>query len=273
MDTERKYRILVSEDDEDIVALLQRFLTLQGFEVFGANDGNTTLRTLAENNIDVILCDWRLPDIDGVTLLSKIKEKYPEIQFIMITSYTDIKLAVEVIKMGAFDYITKPLIPNEIVKEIKAAIKLKEEKTEMAKAKLHKSREVFISYNWKDKAIARKFADKLKDNNIAVWIDEGEIKLGDSLIQKIKDGLDQVRYVLALISENSIESGWVKRELEIAINHEIASKRVKVLPIVIGDVQPPEFLLGKMYAKLNRRSSKGVSDIVDMIQKRLLDDE
>jgi two-component system response regulator HydG len=77
---------------------------------------------LANENYDLVLCDYRLEDTDGKEMLIKIKEKYPGTGVIIITGYSDIKLAVELIKLGAYDYITKPLYPDEILNTINKAI-------------------------------------------------------------------------------------------------------------------------------------------------------
>ena len=61
------------------------------------------------------LCDFRLEDIDGKELLIKIKDKYPQTPVIIVTGYSDIKVAVDVMKLGAYDYVTKPLFPDEII--------------------------------------------------------------------------------------------------------------------------------------------------------------
>ncbi|MFS8083416.1 MAG: sigma-54-dependent transcriptional regulator, partial [Ginsengibacter sp.] len=80
------------------------------------------LAKFAEENFDIVLCDFRLGDKDGKDVLLKIKEAKPKTIVIIITGYSDIKTAVDVIKMGAFDYITKPLIPDEVINVIENAI-------------------------------------------------------------------------------------------------------------------------------------------------------
>ena len=106
---------------------------------------------------------------------------------------------------------------------------------------------VFISHNYKDKPMARKIAKELDKYGIKVWIDESEIRLGDSLIEKIKDGLDHMDFLIALISENSVHSEWVKKELDIAMNKEIDGKKVIAIPILVGKCELPGFLKGKLY--------------------------
>lgn len=107
---------------------------------------------------------------------------------------------------------------------------------------------VFLSHNHADKAFARRLAADLRQAGHTVWIDEAEIMVGDSLIEKIRQGLDEVDFVAAILSTASIDSPWVQRELDIASNREIAEKRVVVLPVLREKVKLPGFLQGKLYA-------------------------
>lgn len=115
-------RILVIDDDVDMCLLLKRFLTKNGYEVTLAHNGKKALEELDNNEPDLVLCDFRLEDIDGKELLIKIKEKYPGTPVIIVTGYSDIKVAVDVMKLGAYDYVTKPLFPDEILLSIKSAL-------------------------------------------------------------------------------------------------------------------------------------------------------
>ena len=100
----------------------ERFLTRHNFEVLEAYSGKKALELLETVEPDLVMCDFRLEDMEGNVLLGKIKEKYPQVPVIIITGYSDIKIAVEVMKMGAYDYITKPLFPDEILVTIKKAL-------------------------------------------------------------------------------------------------------------------------------------------------------
>jgi hypothetical protein len=106
---------------------------------------------------------------------------------------------------------------------------------------------IFLSHSHADKPFARKLAASLRGNGHSVWIDEAEINIGDSLIGKIREGLDKVDYVCAILSKSSIDSQWVQKELDIASNREIDEKRVVVLPLLISDIELPGFLRGKFY--------------------------
>jgi two-component system, NtrC family, response regulator HydG len=114
--------ILIIDDDRDMCLLLKRFLTRHGYEVMEAYNGKKALEILESTEPSLVMCDFRLEDMEGNVLLGKIKEKYPHLPVIIITGYSDIKIAVEVMKMGAYDYITKPLFPDEILVTIKKAL-------------------------------------------------------------------------------------------------------------------------------------------------------
>jgi two-component system response regulator HydG len=119
-------KILIVEDDVDVSMLLKRFLTKNNYEVLTAHSGNKGLSMFEEENPDLVLCDFRLGDLDGMEVLSRIKEKNFTVPVIIITGYSDIKIAVKVIKQGAFDYITKPLFPDEILLTIRKALDAKD---------------------------------------------------------------------------------------------------------------------------------------------------
>jgi len=124
---------------------------------------------------------------------------------------------------------------------------------------------IFLSHSHPDKPFAKKLANDLRRAGYIVWIDEAEIKIGDSLIEKIRDGLDRVDYVAALLSKASIDSQWVKKELDIASNREIDENRVVVLPLLLEDVELPGFLKGKLYGDFRQE------DEYDKTLQRLLD--
>ena len=119
-------KILVIDDDRDICLLLKRFLSKHNYDVAEVYAGKKALDMLHSFNPDLVMCDFRLEDMDGATLLIKIKEQLPDVPVIIMTGYSDIKTAVEVMKLGAYDYIGKPLFPDEILLTIKKALQKKE---------------------------------------------------------------------------------------------------------------------------------------------------
>ena len=116
-------KVLIVDDDQDIRLLLDRFLSKNKFTPQTAADGETAIQLLKEQAFDLVLCDFKLPDINGLELIQKIKILRAEAAIIVITGYSDVKVAVQAIKLGAYDYVTKPLYPDEILLTIQQAIK------------------------------------------------------------------------------------------------------------------------------------------------------
>jgi len=115
-------KLLIIEDDMDMSQLLKRFLTKNGYEVDLAVNGAKGIASFTANPSDLVLCDYRLGDMDGVEVLKKVKDVEPGVPFIIMTGYSDIRTAVNVMKMGAFDYLAKPLLPDETLQLIKRAL-------------------------------------------------------------------------------------------------------------------------------------------------------
>lgn len=109
-------KILLVDDDTTFCLMLKTWLTKRGFEVENAFSCREALAKLKGTKYDVVLTDLRLPDEDGIYLLKNIKASTPEVQVILMTGYADIQTAVLAMKLGAFDYVAKPVIPDEILK-------------------------------------------------------------------------------------------------------------------------------------------------------------
>lgn len=114
--------IFIIDDDMDMCQLLSNFLKRKGFAASSASSGKKGLEAVKEGNYDLVLCDFRLGDMDGKEVLQQIKAIHPQMPVVILTGYSDVKMAVEVMRLGAFDYITKPLVPEEIIKMINKAL-------------------------------------------------------------------------------------------------------------------------------------------------------
>ena len=109
---------------------------------------------------------------------------------------------------------------------------------------------IFISHSSSDKPFVREFISRLSPFEIDLWLDETEIKIGDSLIEKIGEGLINSQYLIVVLSKKSVNSGWVKEELNYFLANQIKNKKVKVLPILIENCNIPPFLGDKYYLDL-----------------------
>ncbi len=107
-------RVLVVDDDRIILDSLSEFLRLEGYEAEGAASAAEALHAMGRQTFNVVIADINMPQADGFELLRIIHERHPDVVVIMITGYGTIESAVEAIKMGAYDYLTKPIIDDEI---------------------------------------------------------------------------------------------------------------------------------------------------------------
>lgn len=122
--------ILIIDDEINICTLLSKFLGKHGFEVDTTMTGGAALKMMKEKSFDLVLCDYRLKDTDGAQLLQDIRQINPHTIVIIITGYTDVRVAVEMVKNGAYDYLSKPLYPDEILNLVHKAFAHKEAEAE-----------------------------------------------------------------------------------------------------------------------------------------------
>jgi DNA-binding NtrC family response regulator len=149
----RKKNILVIDDDKIILDSLCEFLSLDGYQTNGAETAKSALAKLEEENYCLVLTDVNLPDGDGLELLGTIKQNYPQTVVIVITGYGTIDSAVKAIKKGAYDYLTKPIIDDELRMAVERAINQQSliSENENLRSQLERKRrlENIISHNYK----------------------------------------------------------------------------------------------------------------------------
>ena len=109
-----KHNILIADDEQSQRLILSGYLKQKGYNIFEANSGLEALKITDSNLIDIVLSDFRMPDMNGIELLVKLKEKNPEIAVVLITAFGTIENAVKAMKEGAFDYLTKPVDLDEL---------------------------------------------------------------------------------------------------------------------------------------------------------------
>ena len=118
--------ILIVEDDITFSLMLTTWLGKKGFVVRSSSSVSDAKRRLGEEVFDLVISDLRLPDSDGIDLLKWLKSTHPSLPLIMMTSYAEIQTAVQAMKLGAADYIAKPLNPDELLGKIKELVRVEE---------------------------------------------------------------------------------------------------------------------------------------------------
>ena len=118
--------VLLVDDEETFVQTLAKRLTLRRFNVFTATRADRLFETLKANLIDVVVLDVRMPDLDGIEATKTIKDSYPLIEVILLTGHASIEASIEGMRLGAFDYLLKPVNIDELVYKIEDAHRKKE---------------------------------------------------------------------------------------------------------------------------------------------------
>src|SRR5687768_7143695 len=114
--------ILIIDDEKAIRKTLSEILSYEGYKIEEAGDGEESLRRFREKNYDVVLCDIKMPKLDGIEFLDKAREANPDVPVIMISGHGTIETAVEAVKKGAYDYISKPPDLNRLLITIRNAM-------------------------------------------------------------------------------------------------------------------------------------------------------
>lgn len=128
---------------------------------------------------------------------------------------------------------------------------------------------VFISYSHKDRPFVERLAIDLKAKGLNLWYDQWELKVGDSLVDKINYGIKSQDFLIIVLSKSSVKSEWVRRELNAALIKELQERRVVIFPIVIEDCDIPPLLSDKVYADFRGSYLSGLNKLLDAFPSHL----
>jgi len=113
---EDRIRVLVVDDEEVVRLGYRRVLSSDGFNVMAAGNGLEALELMGDDRFDVVLLDMRMPGMDGMQVLRAIKEQWPQSEVVVVTGYPSIETAKEAVKLGAYDYLAKPVVPAAVIR-------------------------------------------------------------------------------------------------------------------------------------------------------------
>ncbi len=136
-------KILVVDDDVTFCLMLETFLNKQGYKVEQSFSYNDAVKKIKSFKPEIVLTDLRLPDSNGIEVLKVVKLESPQVPVILMTGYADIRTAVQAIKLGAFDYVAKPVNPDEILSTIKRALSPTDQNT-IARKRVGKKSDFFV---------------------------------------------------------------------------------------------------------------------------------
>ena len=118
-------RILIADDDASLRRVIEVKLRQKGYEVKAVGDGESALVELKRGKFDLLLTDMKMPNMDGITLLERARQAAPDLQLIMMTAFATVKQAVQAVKLGAFDYLTKPFEDEQLFIAIEKALRFR----------------------------------------------------------------------------------------------------------------------------------------------------
>ncbi len=214
-------RILIIDDEENMLHMLKTILSKEGYETVTAGNGREGLEKIETNLFDTILCDLRMPEMDGLSFLKTVKVKNIDSTIIMMSAYGTIDLAVEAMKHGAYDYISKPFKPDEIILTLKKA----EERERLRKENIFLKKEIKKEFGFENMITKNdkmfqifETIHKISDYDTSVLI-IGESGTGKELVAKAihynskRNGKPFIAINCGAIPENLLESelfGYVK---------------------------------------------------------------
>jgi len=126
-------------------------------------------------------------------------------------------------------------------------------------------RRVFVCHATEDKPSARRIAAYVRQTGVDVWLDEWEIKVGDSIVEKINSGISSATHLLLLLSATSVQKSWVRRELSSALMRQLSGNSVRVLPVLLDACEVPTLLSDIRYADLRNHDDAAYEQIVHAI--------
>lgn len=173
-------KVLLIEDDKTFSRILEGFLGKNKFSVDTAQDGKGGLKKFHEGHWDLVLLDYRLPDVNGLEMLAELKKASPSVPVIIMTSFSDIRTAVKAIKSGAFEYITKPVNPDELLLVMKSALDKGKESNGQGTSTWEKAPE-YVTGNSPDSQKLNEYIKLVAPTDMSVII-EGESGTGKEYV-------------------------------------------------------------------------------------------
>ncbi len=243
---EKKGKILLIEDDIDTAVILKRILEENNYTLEYTTRGGEGIEKIKEFRPDLILLDYILPDTDGIEMLKRIKEKYPEIPVIIITSYGSEDLAVHLLKKGADDYISKPLASmREILLKIEENIKRVKERKNFLPLCMKEMNEYIMDIYFKKEELEKKL----------IYFEKEYEKICDKKMEELKEKYSKIRENVTLI----------KNDMDLLIkNYEETFSEIREK---FADLRPEEEKFKEEVKELMGKIREGLQRIEVLIYK------
>tara|TARA_B100001564_G_scaffold359995_1_gene384451 strand:- start:15846 stop:17012 length:1167 start_codon:yes stop_codon:yes gene_type:complete len=165
-------RILIIEDEQSIRRVLKKILSEEdsSYEIFESADGLTAMQSIKKDDYDLVLCDIKMPKMDGIEVLQATKKIKPDIPFVMISGHGDLETAVDSMRLGAYDYIAKPPDLNRLLNSVRNALEKKKLVTENNSLRIQVSRKYEMIGNSSPIKSVKSIIDKVSSTEARVLI-------------------------------------------------------------------------------------------------------
>jgi len=180
-------KILVVDDDPSFNSMLCSFLSRNNYQAEKAFSAESALSVFKSKQFDLVLTDFKLPDMDGLKLIAHIKQDKPNLPVILITNYSDIRIAVKSIKLGAYDFVTKPVVPDELLIIIKKALETKDLRLKKISKKYVFLKNKKIKYDYLVLASGSSYSLPIKELNVSLPSRLGHLKKNEKKLKNSKD--------------------------------------------------------------------------------------
>jgi two-component system response regulator AtoC len=199
-----EFRILVADDDVFVRDLIIKLLSEQGYSVITANDGHEAIRYLRLKDIYLVLTDLRMPGVDGLEVLRTAMQINPKIAVVILTAYGTLDTALEAVKEGAYDYIAKPFVMQQLLMVVRNAFNVavlmnENEKLSNHLKELYKNNETFSTLDGSKNNVLTQDSvgriERLQELNI-INADEARI-----LKERLRSGDDTIRKYSSLVND------------------------------------------------------------------------
>ncbi len=244
MSEKRFLHLLIVDDNRDFYEELQESLEQESeiewhiTTVTNTRDAHTAVARM-NNSFDVMVIDQqlRVSREDGIELMKDLLVRNPESAAIIMTANTSPEDARRALEAGADDYIYKSPEWPEIFSmlKLKIAFHAENRRMKLAGSKQTRYHSAFISYSSQDAIFARQLHNDLQMNGVRVWFAQEDLKIGDKFRSSIEDAIRIYDKLIVILSENSVTSEWVEREVESAFEKEGHDKQLVVFPIRLDD--------------------------------------
>jgi len=188
MEQQVKSVILLVDDQDTIRFFLEKTLNQENYEAISAKTGAEALEMVQKHLPDLVLLDLKLPDIDGIEVLKRVKEQFPEICVVMITAFGDIETAVDAMRNGAYDFVTKPINLEQLLIVIKKGLESKRLSREILQLKRWMDLETGFEYIMGESPAMKKVYDVVKQvakSDTTTVLIEGESGVGKEMIARL----------------------------------------------------------------------------------------